>query len=1183
MSLARTRVGPHTNNTDLMEARLRVLEGVARRLASSPLLEVLSGIPKIAAEITGAPVATFAHASGGGQPLAYPVFEAALAESSRILVSSPAEPGAMTRSSVNLHLSNGLRLTTALCIPLIDRTRTYGSLCVYGSQETSFGQLEEHLLSILASHLAQAMSHQAVVDESARRKSALKALHQLGEAASNYVDTQQLLQTIADTALNVLEADFVVLYEYLKSERDFRIPPIRAGYLRHPQTLIQRGAVIPHRDSAIFRILRERKPVYASDAAKDWQALGFTQAKEDRKGDSFLIREGVISSAGIPLVLNEEALGVLFINYRRAEAFGPEQREHIELFASQAGQTISLARHSESLSRLTEVGTTLSSAVILTINQILTLVHRQIKQLFEAKNFYVLFHDEEKNRHTVAFSVGAEEPLAGLSPEQFQKTLAAYVMRTRTPQLINEPLYNDLVQRGEAKILGLPAKIWLGAPMIARGRVLGMIAMQDYESTDVYDQTDLNLLATLANQAAIAIDNAHLLQSRDVQHFLYSVLEQAVEVLDSDAGIVFLRNRNSLPGTSRIRVEVNYRCPELQGQSLRLGEGLAGQVAQTGKAAFNNDYQQWPDRAPRFKKIENQGKIGSLIGAPVIVHGEVVGVMVLTSTPERQRVYTEDDFKLIEPFAEPATLVIDDALRLSFQRALIDNSPYPVLGVDTWGKTTIFNAAAERLTGRRRGEMVGRNSAHEIYANGVLDILKIHRRLEQEGGKTQLETTLRDAGGKPIHVLVTAAFLTDEHGFLLGSITMLEDLRLSSFRGKGKELLKAIDRIDRLRDAKGLIDAIVEEAIQLFADADAACLFLRVGTFFRARSCHYRSGEALSRQRLRSMTLARKSPVVNELIRSNKSFTLHGSEGLFPPLLPQGRGATLLIRIADETETYGLLALESSHKNLFQFEETFVQMFASRCAGALRRRELARSRRRIEDALIRSGGTIAAAQIGAMMIHEIKNSLSNIFWTLDDLKQQPDLSSKLTGKLSAIEVEVERLTNLTNRLREFSNNRLEPKKNREFLNEIVQQTLEVLDSSIRRKRLSLSTDLDPALDRTEDAGNMVLVDSGQISQVIINLTLNALKASREGGEIAFTTRLRDGMAELAVADTGRGMSTTQARSLFNIELSSQPKGGSGLGLLISKLIVENNHSGQISVRSAPGKGTTVSVRLPIVS
>jgi signal transduction histidine kinase len=105
--------------------------------------------------------------------------------------------------------------------------------------------------------------------------------------------------------------------------------------------------------------------------------------------------------------------------------------------------------------------------------------------------------------------------------------------------------------------------------------------------------------------------------------------------------------------------------------------------------------------------------------------------------------------------------------------------------------------------------------------------------------------------------------------------------------------------------------------------------------------------------------------------------------------------------------------------------------------------------------------------------------------------------------------------------------------------------------------------------------------SDQISQVLLNLVINAVEAMPAGGDLWLETkRSEDGNdLLLSVRDSGPGMSSEQIGSLFEPFYTTKPE-GTGLGLAISYGIVER-HGGTIEVSSQAGQGTIFTVRLPL--
>ena len=108
-------------------------------------------------------------------------------------------------------------------------------------------------------------------------------------------------------------------------------------------------------------------------------------------------------------------------------------------------------------------------------------------------------------------------------------------------------------------------------------------------------------------------------------------------------------------------------------------------------------------------------------------------------------------------------------------------------------------------------------------------------------------------------------------------------------------------------------------------------------------------------------------------------------------------------------------------------------------------------------------------------------------------------------------------------------------------------------------------------------------DSERIAQVITNLLTNAIQYTQEGGEVRLMAQSQNGMATLAVSNTGRGIPAGDLPHLFERFYRADPSrtsGNTGLGLAISRAIVEA-HGGTIEVASRPDAGTTFTIRLPL--
>jgi NtrC-family two-component system sensor histidine kinase KinB len=112
----------------------------------------------------------------------------------------------------------------------------------------------------------------------------------------------------------------------------------------------------------------------------------------------------------------------------------------------------------------------------------------------------------------------------------------------------------------------------------------------------------------------------------------------------------------------------------------------------------------------------------------------------------------------------------------------------------------------------------------------------------------------------------------------------------------------------------------------------------------------------------------------------------------------------------------------------------------------------------------------------------------------------------------------------------------------------------------------------------------IVADQGQIERVITNLVTNAIRATERGGEIEVSAALRGDHVAISVSDTGRGIPHDYVARVFEpfVQVPDAPAGGAGLGLSISRRIVES-HGGQMTVRSEPGRGTTFAFTVPVAA
>ena len=226
------------------------------------------------------------------------------------------------------------------------------------------------------------------------------------------------------------------------------------------------------------------------------------------------------------------------------------------------------------------------------------------------------------------------------------------------------------------------------------------------------------------------------------------------------------------------------------------------------------------------------------------------------------------------------------------------------------------------------------------------------------------------------------------------------------------------------------------------------------------------------------------------------------------------------------------------------------------------------------EKLVLSERQAAWSQMARTVAHEIKNPLTPIAVSVADLKrsfdqQRPDFSEILDQAVRTVSQEVETLKHL---LQEFSDFARFPRP--QFatcrLSDLLADLGTLYAGDIGGGRVILAAGGDDPV---------FTADRGQLRQALVNLIQNGLEAVAGSGRVTVSAGVEGQALEIAVADTGPGLTAEERVHLFVPDFTTKPT-GSGLGLTIVERIV-GDHQGTIAVVSAPGRGTTFHLRLPL--
>lgn len=231
-------------------------------------------------------------------------------------------------------------------------------------------------------------------------------------------------------------------------------------------------------------------------------------------------------------------------------------------------------------------------------------------------------------------------------------------------------------------------------------------------------------------------------------------------------------------------------------------------------------------------------------------------------------------------------------------------------------------------------------------------------------------------------------------------------------------------------------------------------------------------------------------------------------------------------------------------------------------------------RKRMELQLIQAERLAAVGELAAGVAHEINNPLGGLLNFVKMMIKEPGNVSQNLGFLDLMSEGLKRIEVIVKQLMAFSRP-YSLHMSSHNLNEIVEGSLRFVDHRIKEQGVYLEKALAPNLPE-------IYGDADNISQVIINIIVNALDSMLNGGSITIKTGYCDyqpSSIQIEIADTGCGIREEIINKIFNPFFTTKEM-GSGLGLAISKRIIDD-HNGNITVKSKVGEGTVFYVCLPV--
>lgn len=582
--------------------------------------------------------------------------------------------------------------------------------------------------------------------------------------------------------------------------------------------VVEGARVLLHAQGAVLLRTGARPSVIDQRGLDARQLAGFVDLAASGRtrqctGDQLLVL------VAVPLGQRTGMLGLLFPGMSTLSA---EEEQALTRFTDLIKSNAGPQRRSESRRLLAVNAIQESISAQSPLSEVFRSMYERAAEEIDTPTFIAALYDAgtQTARYGYVMQDGIERPPSDFEPRPAAGALAEAV-RTGRPQYVDEVA--RLSSKTRAAILGdgpRPVRSMLVVPMVRRHEVLGVIEAQSYQPAAFTDD-DIYLLSTLANQAAVALESARLLEDSRRQVERLTLLNQIVMATSHAGDIPEACQRvlgllcRSLPG---IDMATAWLLDSDQQSLLRLAStgGSASEPSDAAPVRLPLDLSRAIARAVRSgrhqviqvpagadlpaetRPFAARSKVATLISVPMRSGQRIVGALALAAANRHEVDQAEGEFleTLAGQVGAQLEAVIlherEDEERRRLQ-AMIENLPEAIAIADAEGRIITYNHAAEVLWGHPAREAT-MQQAPQVYGLCSPDgrplpwqETPLARSLLQDEPSAGRELLIRRPDGSEAPILSNCVPVHDHQGKLTGSVEVFQDI-------------SRLKEIDRLKD-----------------------------------------------------------------------------------------------------------------------------------------------------------------------------------------------------------------------------------------------------------------------------------------------------------------------------------------------------------------------------------------------
>jgi PAS domain S-box-containing protein len=550
-------------------------------------------------------------------------------------------------------------------VPMITQEQVVGFINLDSHRPNAFTERDVTLIQTFANSAAVAIQNAILFETEREQRQREESMLELMRITTSTLELDKIMQTILQHMLKLIPSDSGTI-QLLEGEK-LRI----AASYGFPGGALSVGQVLNLHDSILKqRAVKNVQPVWSNNTRQD-PDYQFIEGAENV--NSFLI---------VPLVYKGEVIGLATLDSQQINRYTPEDAEFAFAVANQAAIAIGNARLYQEALRASERRAILHriSQDIVRFTQdtekIYAAIHEAAAKLMPCDVFLITLVNDDKTEITAVYAVEAGKRYA---PESVpaKKGFSADIINSGKSVILKD---ETDIRQTRAVRFGSPRRVRsvVAVPLRIGEKVIGMISAQSYEPNS-YGDEEQTLLEMLATHAATAIENARLFQeerrrtqiietmvevaneiatTQEIAPVLEKVTQRALELLHANHVAIYLLQDDNIT-LKVITAQGKYRS-QLLAQTIKVGEGITGNVVASGKAEIIDLLAKDARRVHLSGTPREDAEFDTMMSAPLILRGKCIG----TVNAWRQRtngVFNQVELRFLTSIANQISVALESS------------------------------------------------------------------------------------------------------------------------------------------------------------------------------------------------------------------------------------------------------------------------------------------------------------------------------------------------------------------------------------------------------------------------------------------------------------------------------------------------------------------------------------------